>query len=125
MKTNKIYTKYSHAFFPTGKGIVIIWDGALSLLYRLDGDQFSVCLLNEVPENTKQLDSILELAGSDASLGFSTSGTLPELLKDMPDAVLGGIYNAVVGYDPFPENEGARALVVDYLTTPEAQEEVF
>lgn len=125
-------TTYTHSFFPTGCGIAIIWNNELTLFYSI-GDSFTVWSTSSTAPNTPdELRLFMDAANTISRIsdqGVSQIGTLNDVLEDMPDQVLGAIYKAVVGYDPFIDNPNDpianRALVAEYLTMPETLEEVF
>jgi hypothetical protein len=122
-------TKYTHNFFPTGKGLVIIFNNEVTLFYA-NGDSFNVWSTYEnAPVSPDELALLMDRAASMSGQSFSQSGTLSDVLEDMPDPVLAGIYEELVGYDPFLDNpdksEENRALVAEYLAIPEVLKEVF
>jgi hypothetical protein len=123
-------TKHAHEFFPTGKGLVIVWENELVLFYALD-DRFTVWHTGEsFPKTPDELNALLTVMAYEFPIqGSSQCAILIECLDDMPDQVLGAIYEAVVGYDPFLDNpygaEANRRLVCEYMTMPETLAEVF
>jgi hypothetical protein len=120
-------TKVSHSFFPTGKGLSIIWEGELSLMYAIEGS-FTVWSTYHSVSNPDELRIFLDMANTlpaISSHGVSQTASLIEVLGDMPDPVLGSIYEAVVGYDPFLEDSKSRSLVTEYLSMEESLSEVF
>lgn len=123
MKTTKVH----HKFFPLGKGLAINWSNDLVLFYAL-GNQFTVWATGiDMPTTPDNLRNILDMAiVHDGTEGTSQAGPIDELLSDMPNEVLGDIYSAIVGYDPFIEDgKGAWSLVCEYMQMPEALLEVF
>lgn len=127
-------TKYSHSIFPTGKGLVIDYNDEITLFYTIS-DQFTVWHTQQSTTTLgpngglKEVLSQLNTDPGYSNQGVSQSGTLAEVLDDMPDSVLGSIYTEVVGYDPFiddPENPSeSRKLVYEYLDMEESLIEVF
>jgi hypothetical protein len=125
-------TKYMHNFFPTGRGLAIIWNDELTLFYTI-GDSFNVwSTSHEAPNDDLGLRLFMDMANTMPRIsthGVSQMGTLAEVIDDMPDPVLGAIYEAVVGYNPFTDNpdqpEENRKLVYEYLDMDETLQEVF
>jgi hypothetical protein len=125
-------TILQHSFFPTGKGLVIIWNDELHLFYYCGGRLFNVWSTSHIaPKNPDELRLFMDMANTFPKIaehGCSQSGTLTEIMEDIPDTVLGGIYEAVVGYNPFAKDQDSTAnrnLVCEYLTMPETLKEVF
>lgn len=116
---------HRHSFYPNGRGIAICWDSDLTLMYKLDGEFVAWHTGKDEPETTADLDDFLNESELYAGQGTSGIGSLNDMLDDMPDQVLAGIYLTVVGYNPFEQDENARQLVVDYLHVADAQTEIF
>jgi hypothetical protein len=123
MKTTKVYNN----FFPSGKGLAIIWEGELSLMYAIEGS-FTVWSTAHEVSNPDDLSLFLAMANTlpaISSHGVSQTASLSEVLEDMPDPILGDIYEAIVGYNPFDEDSNSRSLVIEYLSMSETLSGVF
>lgn len=119
-------TILQHSFFPTGKGLVII-DQEIILLYAIDG-QYTIVYTDEPPAELDKVKTFLDQLHEHPKQAMSHTGTLQTILNDIPDTVLGGIYEAIVGYNPFTEDQDSTAnrnLVCECLTMPETLKEVF
>lgn len=116
--------KYQHPFFPTGKGLLILAEKELVLIYR-SGEGFTI-LYTDYPASLTYKEDAMKCIKEPQPQTLDFTGTLTEVLNGLNDEILAEIYSEVVGYDPFQDDPAnARALVLDYFTLPESIDEIF